>query len=133
MDTKTQEQDGNQDENLARGVAMRRLGSDQGKAMSIPTLGSRQSSQTDIAKLKSTHPDHLVTEPLWNHEAILYVVDSVPRALFANKTLVVMLLVNNPSLTSPYMTKRTRKPLLAMFVSVPELKTTRLLTNLGSS
>lgn len=71
MDTHSQEPEGNHDENLARGVAMRRIGSDQGKPMSIPSLGSRQSSQTDIAKLKGAHSDHLVTEPLWNHEAVL--------------------------------------------------------------
>ena len=71
MDTQPQEQEGNHEENLARGVAMRRMGSDQGKPMSIPSLGSRQSSQTDIAKLKGARSDHLVTEPLWNHEAVL--------------------------------------------------------------
>ncbi|THW41714.1 kinase-like protein [Aureobasidium pullulans] len=74
MDTKTQEQDGNQDENLARGVAMKRMGSDSGKPMSIPGLGSRQTSQTDISKLKDAASDHLVTEPLWNHKAVFDVV-----------------------------------------------------------
>jgi protein-serine/threonine kinase len=73
MDTKTQEQDAYQNENLAKGVAMRRMGSDGGKAMSIPGLGSRQTSQTDIPKLKDSASDPLVTEPLWNHEAVLYV------------------------------------------------------------
>jgi len=73
VDTKTQEQDSNQNENLAKGVAMRRMGSDSGKAMSIPGLGSRQTSQTDISKLKDSASDKLVTEPLWNHEAVLYV------------------------------------------------------------
>jgi hypothetical protein len=76
--TKTQEQDGNQHENLAKGVAMRRMGSDSGKAMSIPGLGSRQTSQTDISKLKDAASDQLVTEPLWNHEAVLYVVNHTP-------------------------------------------------------
>ncbi|KAI4843753.1 kinase-like protein [Aureobasidium sp. EXF-8845] len=74
VDTKTQEKGGNQNENLAKGVAMRRMGSDSGKAMSIPGLGSRQTSQTDISKLKDDASDHLVTEPLWNHEAVFDVV-----------------------------------------------------------
>ncbi|KAK6001772.1 hypothetical protein QM012_002262 [Aureobasidium pullulans] len=74
MDTKTQEQDGYQNENLAKGVAMRRMGSDSGKAMSIPGLGSRQTSQTDIPKLNNAASDPLVTEPLWNHEAVFDVV-----------------------------------------------------------
>lgn len=77
MDTKTQEQDGHHNENLAKGVAMRRMGSDSGKAMSIPGLGSRQTSQTDIPKLNNAASDPLVTEPLWNHEAVLYVPDGV--------------------------------------------------------
>lgn len=77
VDTKTQEQDSNQSENLAKGVAMRRMGSDSGKGMSIPGLGSRQTSQTDISKLKDSASDKLVTEPLWNHEAVLYVANRV--------------------------------------------------------
>ncbi|KEQ70532.1 kinase-like protein [Aureobasidium namibiae CBS 147.97] len=65
---------GAENENLAKGVAMRRMGSDSGKAMSIPGLGSRQTSQTDISKLKDSASDKLVTEPLWNHEAVFDVV-----------------------------------------------------------
>jgi hypothetical protein len=78
VDTKTQEQGGNQHENLAKGVAMRRVGSDSGKGMSIPGLGSRQTSQTDISKLKDDASNHLVTEPLWNHQAVLYVANRAP-------------------------------------------------------
>ncbi|KAI5275319.1 kinase-like protein [Aureobasidium subglaciale] len=74
VDSKTQDQESNQDENLARGVAMRRMGSDSGKGMSIPNLGSRQTSQTDIPKLKNAASDQLVTEPLWNHKAVFDVV-----------------------------------------------------------
>lgn len=70
MDTR-QEQAPEHDEDLARGVAMRRMGSDQGKPMAIPGMPSRQSSQTDIAKLRGNYPDHEVTEPVWNHEAVL--------------------------------------------------------------
>lgn len=67
MDTR-QEQTQGHDEDLAKGVAMRRMGSDQGKPMAIPGGPSRQSSQTDIAKLRG---DHQVTEPVWSHEAVL--------------------------------------------------------------
>lgn len=59
------------EEDLARGVAMRRMGSDGGKAMKIPGIGSRQSSQTDIAKLRGNASEQQVTEPVWNHEAVL--------------------------------------------------------------
>lgn len=69
MDTRQDNHAG--DEDLARGVAMRRLGSDQGKPLSIPGLRSRQSSQTDIAKLKTTAKDQRVTDPTWKHEAVL--------------------------------------------------------------
>jgi serine/threonine protein kinase len=72
---KTQERD---DENMARGVAMRKMGSDQGKPMTIPSLGSRQTSQTEISKLKDTASESQVTEPLWNHGAVLYVISSRP-------------------------------------------------------
>lgn len=57
------------EENTARGVAMRRLGSDTGR--SISGLRSRQSSMTDIAKLRTTARDERVTDPSWKHEAIL--------------------------------------------------------------
>lgn len=73
MDTRP-EQVPDYEEDLARGVAMRRIGSDQGKPMNIPSLRSRQSSQTDIAKLKDTRSDRQVTEPVWSHEAVFDVV-----------------------------------------------------------
>ncbi|KAL1301691.1 hypothetical protein AAFC00_005905 [Neodothiora populina] len=72
MDTR-QDQAPEQEEDLAKGVAMRRMGSDSGKPMNIPGLRSRQSSQTDIAKLRGT-AEHQVTEPVWNHEAVFDVV-----------------------------------------------------------
>lgn len=63
---------------------MKRMGSDSGKPMSIPGLGSRQTSQTDISKLKDAASDHLVTEPLWNHKAVLYVASLGPLSLRAD-------------------------------------------------
>jgi len=71
MDTRQDQTSDNNEENLAKGVAMRRMGSDQGKPMAIPGLPSRQSSQTDIAKLRGNHHDHEVTDPVWKHEATL--------------------------------------------------------------
>ncbi|KAF2148197.1 kinase-like protein, partial [Myriangium duriaei CBS 260.36] len=63
------------EEDLAKGVAMRRLGSDSGRPLSIPGLRSRQSSQTDIAKLKHTAAkEERVTDPTWKHEAVFDVV-----------------------------------------------------------
>lgn len=71
MDTR-QEHEPDHDDDLAKGVAMRRMGSDQGKPMAIPGgLRSRQSSSTDVAKLRGNQPDKEVTEPVWNHEAVL--------------------------------------------------------------
>lgn len=73
MDTR-QEQAPDHEEDLARGVAMRRIGSDQGKGMAIPPslrATSRQSSQTDIAKLRGSGTDRQVTEPVWKHQTTL--------------------------------------------------------------
>lgn len=73
MDLRQDSSHHHHEEDLARGVAMRRMGSDAGRAMNIPNLGSRQSSQTDIAKLRGNASEQEVTEPVWNHEAVLYV------------------------------------------------------------
>ncbi|PNS19428.1 hypothetical protein CAC42_2605 [Sphaceloma murrayae] len=73
MDTRQDHQPGGED--LARGVAMRRLGSDQGKPLSIPGLRSRQSSQTNIAQMKANASrEERVTAPTWKHEALFDVV-----------------------------------------------------------
>ncbi|KAF2487680.1 kinase-like domain-containing protein [Neohortaea acidophila] len=65
------------EENLAKGVAMKRLGSGQGTPISIPGLKSRQSSQTNIADMKRGHmrPDNSeTTDPVWKHTATFDVV-----------------------------------------------------------
>lgn len=132
VDTKTQEKGGNQNENLAKGVAMRRMGSDSGKAMSIPGLGSRQTSQTDISKLKDDASDHLVTEPLWNHEAVLYVANHASSISQANDA-AVMLLVTNLSWIFLCTTRRIKKLLSVMSVSAPTLRITTHPTKPGSN
>ena len=70
MDTR-QDNEPEKEEGLARGVAMRRIGSGQGKPMSIPGMPSRQSSQTNIAKLRHSQQQDQVTDPQWKHEALL--------------------------------------------------------------
>nr|POF03806.1 serine/threonine-protein kinase sch9 [Quercus suber] len=63
--------------NLAKGVAMRRLGSGSGTPMAIPGLRSRQTSSTNIAALRrgSVKPDnHETTAPSWRHTATFDVV-----------------------------------------------------------
>ena len=74
MDTRD---DGPGEENLAKGVAMKRLGSGSGTPISIPGLRSRQTSQTNIAALRqgSIRPESQeVTDPLWKHTATFDIV-----------------------------------------------------------
>jgi len=68
---------GEEKENLAKGVAMRRLGSGSGTPISIPGLRSRQTSQTNIAALRrdADRPvTHETTDPQWRHTATFDVV-----------------------------------------------------------
>ncbi|KAK4979441.1 hypothetical protein LTR28_004595 [Elasticomyces elasticus] len=60
------------DEDLARGVAMRRLGSDAGRSIAIP-MRSRQSSSTNIAEMGRSKEKE-TTNPVWNHKALFDVV-----------------------------------------------------------
>ncbi|KAF7192234.1 Serine/threonine-protein kinase SCH9 [Pseudocercospora fuligena] len=64
------------EENLAKGVAMKRMGSGQGTPMAIPGLRSRQTSQTNIADLRrgSHNKQHETTDPVWRHKAVFDVV-----------------------------------------------------------
>ena len=65
------------EEGLAKGVAMKRIGSGSGGAILIPGLRSRQTSQTDIAALRkhaSRPGTRETTEPQWKHTAIFDVV-----------------------------------------------------------
>ncbi|CAK4031951.1 Serine threonine- kinase SCH9 [Lecanosticta acicola] len=76
----TQPDNASPEENLAKGVAMKRLGSGQGTPMAIPGLRSRQTSSTNIADLrrgshqKSGHQE--TTDPVWRHRATFDVVGS---------------------------------------------------------
>ena len=66
-----------QEENLAKGVAMKRLGSGSGTPISIPGLRSRQTSQTNIAALRhgQVRPESQeTTDPQWKHTATFDVV-----------------------------------------------------------
>lgn len=74
MDTRSDNPHPHHEEDLAKGVAMRRLGSDQGKPLSIPGLRSRQSSQTNIAKMGTAAREARITDPAWKHEAVFDVV-----------------------------------------------------------
>ncbi|KAK5169502.1 Serine/threonine-protein kinase [Saxophila tyrrhenica] len=68
---------GEEKENLAKGVAMKRLGSGSGTPISIPGLRSRQTSSTNIAALRrgSDRPErNETTEPQWRHTATFDVV-----------------------------------------------------------
>lgn len=65
--------DHSNDENLARGVAMRRMGSGSGTPRPIPGMPSRQTSSTNIADLKKGKPEQ-TTNPLWKHTAQFDVV-----------------------------------------------------------
>ena len=67
--------DGNNsgEENLARGVAMRRIGSGSGSSRPIPAMPSRQTSSTNIADLQRGNKDQ-TTNPSWKHTAQFDVV-----------------------------------------------------------
>lgn len=76
MDTR-QDHGHMQEENLAKGVAMKRLGSGQGTPISIPGLRSRQSSQTNIADMRRGNirlDSQETTDPVWRHTATFDVV-----------------------------------------------------------
>ncbi|KAF2716409.1 kinase-like protein [Polychaeton citri CBS 116435] len=76
MDT-TAVQDGSPDENnLAKGVAMKRIGSGSGTPLAIPGPRSRQSSQTNIADPRrgSKIDKRETTSPSWHHRTVFDVV-----------------------------------------------------------
>ena len=53
------------------GVPIRRSGSDMGRSMAIP-MKSRQSSTASLSDQKNFRSEKQVTDPKWEHEAILY-------------------------------------------------------------
>lgn len=52
------------------GIAIRRTGSDMGRPMAIP-MKSRQSSNTSITDSRDLKPGNMVTNPKWEHDAVL--------------------------------------------------------------
>lgn len=130
MDTR-QDNGPEKDEDLARGVAMRRIGSDQGKPIGIPGMRSRQSSQTNIAQLKHSHQNKEITDPVWKHNATLYVIPSLPCE--STDIDLATLLVTTLRLTYPYTTRRTKRPSLGMSALARIWKTTSRRTRAGIS
>lgn len=77
MDTAVEDSTRGGEENLAKGVAMRRLGSGSGTPLAIPGLRSRQTSSTNIAELRRGASKRSVaqtTDPTWKHHATFDVV-----------------------------------------------------------
>lgn len=74
MDTAVDGNSNSGDENLARGVAMRRIGSGSGTPRPIPGMPSRQTSSTNIADLKRASKNEQTTNPNWKHTAQFDVV-----------------------------------------------------------
>ena len=63
------------EDNLAKGAAMRRMGSGSGTPMAIPgLLRSRQTSQTNMAAMNRKAENAETTEPVWRHTASFDVV-----------------------------------------------------------
>ncbi|KAK4570235.1 Serine/threonine-protein kinase, partial [Recurvomyces mirabilis] len=75
MDTAI-DNDSEPEQNLAKGVAMKRLGSGSGTPMAIPGMRSRQTSSTNIADLRrgSKSEKSEVTDPVWRHKTLFDVV-----------------------------------------------------------
>lgn len=63
-------------EDLLGGVPIRRSGSDMGRSMAIP-MKSRQSSTTSLSDHKNFKNGRQLTDPRWDHEAVLYAQPSV--------------------------------------------------------
>lgn len=74
MDTAVDGNHPSGEENLARGVAMRRMNSGSGTPRAIPAMGSRQTSSTNIAELQAKSKSDQTTNPSWKHTAKFDVV-----------------------------------------------------------
>lgn len=59
-------------EDSTGGLPMKRLGSEMGRSMAIP-MKSRQSSTTSLTDQKDFRNAKEVTDPVWDHEAVLWV------------------------------------------------------------
>ncbi len=55
---------------LEAGIPMKRAGSDMGRSLAIP-LKSRQSSTTSLSDRKDFKDSTQITDPEWDHQAVL--------------------------------------------------------------
>lgn len=70
-DSKTDKDEGHHREFLLGGVPINRSASEIGRSMAIP-MKSRQSSTTSLSDQKNFKAGRQVTNPRWDHEALLY-------------------------------------------------------------
>ena len=69
-DSNIERDDSQGKDDLLAGIPIKRSGSDMGRSMAIP-MKSRQSSTTSLSDQKKFKAGRQVTDPIWNHEAIL--------------------------------------------------------------
>lgn len=102
------DKDGRSREHSVGGVPIQRSGSGMGRSMAIP-MKSRQSSTTSLSEQKDFKNAKQVTDPQWNHEAVLC-VEGVPSHVVLMLTEpIVMCWGKIPTLTSMSMIVQTMK------------------------
>ncbi|KAL8779630.1 MAG: hypothetical protein Q9194_001332 [Teloschistes cf. exilis] len=77
-DGRTDRDEGHHKEFPLGGVTINRSGSEIGRSMAIP-MKSRQSSTTSLSDQKNFKAGRQVTNPRWDHEALLYDLRTEPR------------------------------------------------------
>ena len=92
-------------EQLMGGLPIQRSTSDMGRSIAIP-MKSRQSSTTSLSDQSKFKPGKEVTEPKWDHEAILWV--KIPSLSITMLTSAAMCLAISPTLISMSMTEHLR-------------------------
>lgn len=70
-ETVVDKDEGRGKDDLLGGVPIKRSGSDMGRSMAIP-MKSRQSSTTSLSDHKNFKNGRQLTDPRWDHEAVLY-------------------------------------------------------------
>ena len=94
------------------GVPVSRSGSDMGRSIAIP-MKSRQSSTTSQSEQKKFRKGNCqVTDPRWDHEAMLYVFCQVLGTVAEAKCTLAMSSRKSPVLTSTSMTEGMRHSLV---------------------
>lgn len=99
-------------EDLLGGVPIKRSGSDMGRSMAIP-MKSRQSSTTSLSDHKNFKSGRQLTDPRWDHEAVLY-AQPFRHLVNGPNLVVVMFLERTLILTSMYTIDQIMKPFWAM-------------------